>query len=153
MPGENFKYSHFNFAELSLEKLYDIFVLRQEVFIVEQNCPYLDADGKDIDGMHLTIETDNQLAAYARILPKGISYPKYCSIGRVVTSPHYRRQNLGIQIMKYAIEQCKLHYPGQDIKISAQCYLMDFYRKFDFKPIGNEYLEDDIPHIAMIRKQ
>lgn len=140
------------FHELSLEELYDIMALRQEVFVVEQDCPYLDADGLDQEAFHLQgrVGQEKTLAAYVRILPKGVSYEKYASIGRVITSPKVRRQGVGIQLMETAIKKTKELYPEQGIKISAQCYLIDFYQSLGFKPTGPEYLEDNIPHIAMI---
>ncbi len=142
------------FDQLSLSQLYAIMALRQEVFIVEQNCPYLDADGKDMDAHHLMgIDEKGQLLAYTRLLPKGIAYEKYVSIGRVVTSPKVRRKGLGKQLMEESIKQAGQIYPPADIKISAQCYLIEFYEALGFQCVGESYLEDDIPHIAMIRKQ
>jgi ElaA protein len=128
--------------------------LRQEVFIVEQNCPYLDADGRDKDAYHLIgLDEKGQLLAYTRLLPKGIAYEQYVSIGRVVTSPKVRRKGLGKQLMEESIRQANLVFPPADIKISAQCYLIEFYESLGFQSMGESYLEDDIPHIAMIRKQ
>ena len=139
-----------SFNELSLQQLYDIMVLRQEVFVVEQDCPYLDADGKDQMSHHLMGYLDGQLVAYTRLVPKGISYENYISIGRVITAQSVRRDGYGKGLMKRSIEQIRKLYGEQDIKISAQCYLLKFYKGLGFQPIGEEYLEDDIPHIAMI---
>jgi ElaA protein len=142
------------FDQLSLDQLYAIMALRQEVFVVEQNCPYLDADGKDMDAHHLMgIDEKGQLLAYTRLLPKGISYEKYVSIGRVVTSPKARGTGLGKQLMEESIKQAGQIFPPADLKISAQCYLIKFYESLGFQSIGESYLEDDIPHIAMIKKQ
>lgn len=148
------KLLHFNclpFAKLSLQELYDSMALRQEVFVVEQDCPYLDADGKDAAGQHLLGYDDRgQLIAYARLLPPGISYPGYASIGRVVTSPGARRTGAGKQLMRESIDWCGRLYRETPIKISAQVYLLRFYESFGFQKVGEEYLEDDIPHVGMV---
>lgn len=139
------------FYELSLDELYAIMVLRQEVFIVEQDCPYQDADGKDQESMHMmAVNQHDELLAYIRILPKGISYPNYSSIGRVVNSEKVRGHGVGKKIMTEALSYMKTNYPSDNIKISAQCYLLGFYENLGFIKVGEEYLEDDIPHHAMI---
>ncbi len=141
------------FDELSLNELYKIMALRQEVFVVEQNCPYLDADGIDQLSLHLFYRTDKgQIVAYARLIPKGISYSDYPSIGRVITSPQHRRKGLGRAIMNAALDWSTTNWIGQTIKISAQCYLEQFYTSLGFEGVGGSYLEDGIPHLAMIRK-
>ena len=141
------------FYKLNLDDMYQTMSLRQEVFVVEQNCPYLDADGKDQDAWHLMgFDETNNLIAYTRLLPAGISYEKYASIGRVVTSPKGRGKGAGKDIMKASIEWCAQLFPNQPVKISAQTYLLKFYKNLGFEPVGEGYLEDDIPHIAMIRK-
>lgn len=140
------------FYELSLDELYDAMVLRQEVFSVEQDCVYLDADNKDQESWHLLGKNDKgALVAYLRILPKGLSYEKYPSIGRVVTSEKVRKQGAGKALLGAAIQETNILFPGADIKISAQTYLLRFYKSFGFEPRGEEYLEDGIPHMAMIR--
>ncbi len=141
------------FSQLTLEELYDIMVLRQEVFVVEQTCPYLDADGKDQLGFHLMgwHENHDNLLVYARLLPPGVSYKDYASIGRVVSSPSVRGKSYGKRLMEMSVIWCDLLFPGVAIKISAQCYLIRFYESFGFKTIGEEYLEDDIPHIGMVK--
>ena len=138
------------FSDLSLQELYDIMVLRQEVFVVEQDCPYLDADGKDIVADHITIYENSQLIAYTRILAAGISYENYASIGRVVNSSKVRGRGIGVKLMEYSIQECKARYPGIPIKISAQVYLEKFYKDLGFEETGERYLEDNIPHMAMI---
>ncbi|MCI4651320.1 GNAT family N-acetyltransferase [Phaeodactylibacter sp.] len=139
------------FEKLSLQELYDSMALRQEVFVVEQNCPYLDADGKDEAGHHLLgYNTDGKLMAYTRLLPPGISYPDYASIGRVVTSPSARRTGAGKILMRESIGWCARLYGEVPIKISAQVYLTHFYESFGFEKVGAEYLEDDIPHVGMV---
>jgi len=141
------------FQELTLDQLYAIMVLRQEVFVVEQDCPYIDADNKDQDSYHLMgWNADNQLVAYTRLVPKGISYNNYISIGRVITSKLVRRQGVGITLMEKSVDKIReLFGTEEPIKISAQVYLLRFYTSLGFDKIGEEYLEDGIPHTAMIR--
>jgi ElaA protein len=141
------------FTELTVYELYALMRLRQEVFIIEQDCNYLDADNKDQLSHHiLGIDSKGSLHAYARILPAGIAYDGYASIGRVINAHAVRRQGEGIRLMEYARTCIALLYPGVPVKISAQSYLLNFYGKFGFIPIGDEYLEDNIPHTAMILK-
>ncbi len=143
------------FEELSNEELYSLLQLRSQVFVVEQNCAYLDADDKDLLAHHLfatTIETKMlkpKLIAYARLLPPGISYPQ-ASIGRVVAAIDERKKGLGKFLMQKSIDQTLLLFGNNAIKISAQLYLKNFYESLGFVTIGKDYLEDDIPHIAMI---
>jgi len=139
-----------SFEELSNTQLYEILQLRQEVFIVEQNCPYLDCDGKDFNAFHIYAYKNNELIAYTRLLPKGVSYEDNCSIGRVLTNETYRNSGLGKKIMLYSIEKVKEVYPKINIKISSQVYILKFYQNLGFVKTGTEYLEDDIPHHAMI---
>lgn len=140
-----------SFENLSNYELYDILQLRNEVFVVEQTCIYQDADGKDKHANHLMGYDDNELAAYVRIIPPGISYPNYCSIGRVVVSPRQRRKDYGKMVMQRGIDICKKEFLEQ-IKISAQCYLEKFYTDIGFAVVSEQYLEDDIPHYAMMYK-
>lgn len=139
------------FNELTLEELYQILQLRNMVFIVEQNCPYQDLDDKDQSGHHLLAFENNRLIAVSRILPPGISYEKYSSIGRIVSHPEYRRTGIGKLITKESIFHCERLYPNASIKISAQSYLLPFYSSMGFEAVGKEYLEDNIPHTAMIK--
>lgn len=140
------------FFELTAPQLYSIMALRQEVFIVEQNCAYLDADGKDLKGYHLTgYDDDGKLVAYARLLPKGVSYDNFVSIGRIATSPSIRGTGAGQQLMKETLSSMDALFPGESIKISGQSYLRNFYESFGFVVSGDEYLEDDIPHLPMVR--
>jgi len=141
------------FQDLSLEELYESMALRQEVFVVEQDCPYLDADGKDQSSFHLMgHDEEGRLVAYTRLVPQGISYEKYPSIGRVVTSPIVRGKGVGKELMEASIEWCEKLWPGVSIKISAQTYLKKFYESLGFNQVGEGYLEDDIPHIPMLRE-
>lgn len=137
------------FDALTAAELYSILRLRNEVFVVEQNCVYQDADDKDQLSMHLCGWYGNKLIAYTRIIPPGISYTE-ASIGRVVTSPACRRTGAGRKLMRESISCCLSLYSCASIRIGAQVYLTDFYRSLGFRPVGNQYLEDGIPHIEMI---
>ncbi len=139
------------FNELSVYTLYEILALRQEVFVVEQNCPYQDCDGKDLQSWHLMgRDTSGKLICYTRLLPKGISYENYVSIGRVVSSPSARGTGSGKTLMEESIRMCRELFSNQSIKIGAQTYLLKFYEGFGFRSTGEEYLEDGIPHTKMI---
>lgn len=140
------------FDELDTDQLYRILRLRAEVFIVEQKCYYQDLDDKDRNAWHLMAWDGTELVAYARLLPKGVSYDEAASIGRVVTHIGYRGIALGRELMNRAIDLCGEYWPGEDIKISAQSYLEKFYSELGFVQCGEGYLEDDIPHIPMLRK-
>ena len=137
------------FDELTPNELYAILQLRSEVFIVEQNCAYQDADGKDTYAHHLMCKKDDHLIAYARILPPEISYVE-SSIGRVVTSPLVRKSGIGKILMRKSIETARSLYPQAFIKIGAQLYLKQFYESFSFIQTSEIYLEDGIPHIEML---
>ena len=141
-----------HFDELSLHQLYDLMKLRQEVFVVEQDCVYLDADDKDQDSWHLMgVDDQRQLLAYCRLVKKGVSYAGYPSIGRVITAEQGRGKGYGQLLIKEAIQQCEQLFGKTALKIGAQTYLLRFYQSFGFNPVGEEYLEDGIPHIHMIR--
>ena len=139
---------HFN--DLSVLELYDLLQLREEVFQIEQNCIYKDIDDKDKECYHLLFYKAKELVAYCRIVPKGISYDEYVSIGRVVSKPKYRKEGFGRLLMKEAMLQMQNLYPDSPIKISAQKYLQKFYESYGFVAEEEWYMEDDIPHIAMI---
>ncbi len=136
------------FNELTLQELYAILRLRNEVFVVEQNCVYQDADNKDQKATHIFIKNNDEILAYTRIFKPG-EYFKNASIGRVVVNPKYRKQNLGKKIMQISIVFV-LQSGFNTIEISAQTYLKKFYNELGFTHIGEEYLEDNIPHIKMI---
>lgn len=141
------------FADLSVFELHAVLKLRAEVFIVEQNCPYLDPDDKDLDGVHLLgYDEQANLVACARLLPAGVSYEHYASIGRVATAASARGIGAGRQLMAEAMRQMPVLFPDTPIKISAQSYLIRFYESYGFVPLGEDYLEDDIPHRAMTFK-
>ncbi len=137
------------FKDLSNEELYEIFRLRLEVFVVEQNCPYQDADRKDLKSLHVQGIVKDDLVAYARIVLPGVSY-KEVSIGRVITSPQARRTGAGKELMIKTMEYIRKEFGSVPIRIGAQLYLQKFYEGFGFVRQGEEYLEDGIPHIIML---
>ena len=139
------------FKNLTPLEVYEILQLRSEVFVVEQNCVFLDADNKDQDSYHLQGRVDEKLVAYVRILPPGLAYEEP-SIGRVVSSPTYRNRGAGIELMKKAIEETTILFGIQPIMIGAQLYLKRFYENLGFIKCSDIYMEDDIQHIKMIRK-
>jgi ElaA protein len=139
------------FDDLTPHELYAIHQLRNEVFVLEQNCVYQDADNKDQQSFHFMGWLNNKLIAYTRILPKGVVYPDYVSIGRVVTSPSARKNGAGRELMQQSIEQVNKLFGNTLIKIGAQLYLKKFYSSFGFQPTSEIYLEDGIEHIEMIR--
>lgn len=139
------------FDALTPQELYGIIWLRNEVFVVEQQCVFQDADYKDDKAWHLMgFDADNQLIAYCRLLPRGVSYAE-TSIGRVVVHPAARRTGAGKKLMQQAIEQCKKKFGTGPIRIGAQLYLKRFYESFGFRTEGTIYLEDGIEHIEMLR--
>ncbi|MGB3801413.1 MAG: GNAT family N-acetyltransferase [Lewinella sp.] len=140
----------YTFDELDVHLLYAIMVLRQEVFVVEQTCWYLDADGKDQSAIHLVGTLDGRVLAYTRILRKGISYEDYASIGRVVTAASVRGHGVGRPLMRHSIDELYRRYGRQSIKISAQSHLQPFYGSLGFAGTGEIYEEDGIPHRAML---
>jgi ElaA protein len=139
------------FIELTPEELYSILQLRNEVFVVEQNCPYQDCDNKDLYAWHLMGKKENKLLAYSRLLAPGISYSE-SSIGRVVSSPATRKTGMGKKLMHESIQQIRNLFQTDTIRIGAQLYLKAFYESFGFVQNGDIYLEDNIPHIIMLRK-
>jgi ElaA protein len=140
------------FEELKVAELYSILQLRSQVFVVEQNCVYLDADGRDAESGHLCGWLHNQLVAYCRILPPGLAYDQ-ASIGRVLTNLAHRKDGYGKKLMQKAIEITYSLYNVPHITIGAQQYLLQFYKELGFKPIDEPYLEDGIPHIHMIHNR
>ena len=148
----NLTWYHKHFKDLTTNELYQILQLRNEVFIVEQNCPFQDLDDKDFKCFHLLgFDTDSQkILAYTRIVPKGVSYEE-ASIGRVVTSPLARGRGIGKVLMLKSIELLEELYGGVPIKIGAQYYLKKFYESLGFQQVGEIYLEDGIEHILMDR--
>lgn len=150
----SFHFKVSSFSALSLEELYAILALRQTVFIVEQNCPFLDADGKDFIARHLMIlDTDNQVVAYTRLFGLNEEYEGFLCIGRVVSSPKVRGQKIGKLLMETSIQQIREIYGNYPIKIGSQIYLDAFYESLGFRRINEEtYLEDGIEHRYMVLK-
>lgn len=140
-----------SFEDLTSKELYSILQLRAEVFIVEQNCPYQDMDGKDSFSFHLLgTDVDGKLIVYARILPADISF-REVSIGRVVSSPAVRRTGAGMELMEMALKVAEDKYGKVPVRIGAQLYLKKFYERFGFKQVSEMYLEDGIEHVEMLR--
>ena len=148
----NITWYHKYFNDLTTKELYQILQLRNEVFIVEQNCPFQDLDDKDFKCFHLIgFDNDSQkIMAYTRIVPAGISYTE-ASIGRVVTSPQARGGGIGKVLMEKSIQILEELYGGVSIRIGAQYYLKKFYESLDFEQVNEIYLEDGIEHILMDR--
>jgi ElaA protein len=144
------KINNKTFNELSTQELYDMLQLRAEVFVVEQDCVYQDVDGKDQKAWHILGYKDNKLVAYTRVFKPG-DYFKEASIGRVVVVKNQRQHKYGYDIMEASIKAIKETFNKSTIKISAQCYLKTFYNNLGFYEVGEEYLEDGIPHMAMIK--
>lgn len=140
------------FNQLKGEEIYKILALRNKIFIVEQECPYLDCDGKDLNSYHLFSEENGEVIAYLRILQKGVSYDEI-SIGRVSVKKIYRGKGIAREMMLKAIGFIENNLKEDAIKIQAQAYLIDFYSSLGFKAVSEEYLEDNIPHIDMLYKK
>jgi ElaA protein len=139
------------FEELNTTELHNILQLRSEVFVVEQHCVYQDLDGKDLKALHIIGEKDTKVVAYTRCFAPGI-YFKEAAIGRVVVPQDQRAYGYGHVIMEASKKAVKEHYKTDTIKLSAQEYLKKFYESHGFSQIGEGYLEDGIPHIAMVTK-
>lgn len=139
-------------SELTPSQLYALLALRSAVFVVEQQCAYLDVDGKDLqaENRHLLGMADDQLVAYARLLsPEDETSP--AKIGRVIVSDRVRGARLGNRLMEQAINSCQQHWPGRDLFLSAQAHLESFYGQHGFVAVGENYLEDGIPHVDMLK--
>ena len=145
----NISWQNCQHNELTTQQLYQILKLRNEVFIVEQQCVYLDVDGQDLvgDNRHIMAWSEDELIAYARIL----SNQKPISIGRVIIAPNKRGERLGEQLMTQALKVCDQYWSTEDIILSAQAHLINFYGSFGFIAISEVYDEDGIPHIKMLR--
>lgn len=139
------------FDDLTVHELYDLLRLRSEVFVVEQNCVFLDLDDKDQKCLHLLLYGQDQLAAYCRIVPAGLSYPEV-AIGRVVSAPEFRGKGMGRKVMELGIEVCQNQFGPCAIRLGAQTYALDFYKSLGFVPEGETYDEDGIEHIEMVRR-
>jgi ElaA protein len=135
------------FAELSPEELYAILKLRVDVFVVEQRCPYPELDGLDQGALHVWLADEQGLAAYLRVLDKGIKDER-AAIGRVIAAR--RRIGLGTRILQAGIRAAKESFGAEGIYLEAQTYARGLYEKQGFRPVSEEFLEDGIPHIKMV---
>lgn len=153
MASEEFFWQWLQFDDLDTHALYALMALRQEVFVVEQECAYLDADGADQRSYHLLAwdsPARTKLCAYLRAPLAGVKYPEL-SIGRVVIDPDYRGRGLGKPLMLRALEAIDQDPGKQAIRISAQAYLVDFYTRLGFETVSEPYDEDGIPHVEMLK--
>ena len=138
------------FDELTNKELYEILQMRSKIFVVEQNCPYLDADGVDLNSYHVMLKDGEELVAYLRVIEKGARLEEV-SIGRVITLKTRRREGLGSIIMREGIKVAKEKFGAKKIKIGAQEYAVPFYEGVGFKVLPNgNYIEDNQPHVYMI---
>ena len=140
-----------SYQELTKEELYNLLQLRSEVFVVEQDCVYQDIDGKDQKALHVLGYKNSQIIAYTRLFDSG-DYFDTPSIGRVVVKQSERKFKFGHELMKVSINVIKDNFKDKVITISAQLYLQKFYESHGFIVVGEQYLEDDIPHIRMVLK-
>lgn len=139
------------FQNLGVQPLYDILALRCRVFVLEQGA-FLDPDGADPHSWHLQgRDAGGVLQAYLRAVDPGVKYAEP-SIGRVITAPEVRRSGLGRKLMREGLVRCAAQWPGLGVRISAQARLRPFYAEFGFQCVGDEYIEDDVPHIQMLRR-
>ena len=141
------------FAELTVDELYDVLRLRNEVFVVEQKCIFLDIDNNDRKAFHTIGFIGDEVIATTRLFDKDIMYDGYQSIGRVVSASKHRGLGIGKALMQYSISECERLFGKGPIKIGAQLYLKKFYSEQGFEQSGDVYLEDDIDHIPMIRAE
>jgi len=146
---QHMKWKNRRFYQLNNLELYNILQLRNQVFVIEQNCIYQDADGKDEIAKHIFLKNGHRIVTYLRVLRAG-DYFENSSIGRIVTHPAYRRQGYATQAIFKAIDMICVGWQERYIEISAQTYLTNYYTRLGFKKTGEEYLEDGIPHIRML---
>lgn len=151
--NENIAWQIKAFKDLTVDEFYEIIYLRTAIFVVEQNCPYQEVDEKDKQSYHLFGTINNgEIIAVTRILPQGISYDEI-SIGRVALKKEYRGKGIADNLMVKTLQFIETQFGKQAIRISAQKHLINYYGKYGFKQVGEDYLEDNIPHIEMIKKQ
>ena len=141
------KFDAKRFDELDNKTLHDIFLVRSEVFVVEQECVYQDIDRKDLESIHIIGTKKKKIIAYSRIMSLN---SEFCSIGRVLVKKEFRKKGIGIKLMEKSIEKARKLYSQKKIKISAQEYLKNLYTNLGFKQCGIWYWLDRIPHIDMI---
>ncbi len=151
MNSMNLTHSVKSFQDLNVDELYELLKLRSEVFVVEQNCVFLDQDDKDQKSFHLMLFSDKQLLGYSRLVPPGLSYPEM-AIGRVVSAPSVRGKGIGRIVMELSIQNCEKLFGAGNIRIGAQTYALGFYSSLGFVADGETYDEDGIEHIEMVRK-
>ena len=139
------------YQDLSLDEGHDIFALRSEIFVVEQNCVYQDVDGQDSLAFHVLAYDQQNLVAYARIFLPGVLMKKKAVIGRVVVDAGHRKKGVGHQLMRFCLKSISKNNTTPPVKISAQTHLRRFYEAHGFRGTAKEYLEDGIPHCELIR--
>ncbi|RUO37957.1 GNAT family N-acetyltransferase [Aliidiomarina taiwanensis] len=137
------------FSELTRTELYQVLRVRQEVFVVEQNCPYSDIDDTDAEWFHVLGRAGEQVVAYARLRLDASEHLGVARIGRVLVTENARGKGVARELMQRSMDYIHQHAPGRTIAISAQCYLLDFYRSLGFQNVGEPYDEDGIPHQDM----
>jgi len=148
---EKIKWKTKAFNNLLINELYDLYYLRTAIFVVEQNCPYQEIDEKDKKAFHILGYYQNKLIAVARVLPPNVSY-KEASIGRFAVVKDYRKQNVADELIQQCFTCVLKNFGNISIKISAQQYVEKFYNKHGFVSTGKTYLEDNIPHVEMLKK-
>lgn len=148
----NLQWECHRFQQLNKQQLYAILKLRVDVFVVEQQCAYPELDDKDLhnETHHLIAQKNDTVLAYSRLLAPGVSYPE-ASLGRFVVAATMRKQGLGSLLLKKSLQHTSQLWPAAPIKISAQAHLKEFYEKSGFEQVTDGYLEDGIPHIAMLK--
>ncbi len=137
------------YSELTKDELYALAKLRIAVFVVEQNCPYMELDDRDQDAVHVWMEDEDGIEAYLRVMDRGVE-SEHVSIGRVIAVK--RRSGIGTQVLSEGIRAAKEYFAADKIYLEAQVYAKSFYEKSRFRQVSGEFLEDGIPHIKMIRE-
>lgn len=130
-------------------ELYNLLKLRSEVFVVEQDCVYLDPDGKDLKSYHLIAKDGEKIIGTIRLIPKGLSYEE-ASLGRVVLDKEYRGKGIADEMIQIAIKEIEHRFNERKIRISAQAYLYNYYTRAGFRKVSEIYLEDGIEHMEML---
>jgi len=138
------------FDQLNVPELYALMKLRVDVFVVEQHCPYPELDDRDQGAMHLLGWAGDRLVGYLRVLPPELSGHGLPALGRIVTAADCRSLGLGRALVRLGVDYAQQAYPAMALRIAAQAHLQPFYAEFGFEPVGESYLEDDIPHIDML---
>jgi ElaA protein len=149
LSANNAVWSTSSFGQLSKREMYDLLRLRQDIFVVEQQCAYPELDGLDEGAFHMRCFEDGKLLAYQRLLPPGLSYPE-SSIGRILVTPEGRGRQLGRELVERGIIYNRNHWPDSNMRIGAQAHLRDFYASLGFTVDGEEYVEDGISHVQMV---